>query len=51
MRILQRRLLLLAAAICALTTVGSAATTPKVAFTDTKLENGQAQIQAAAKKF
>jgi predicted Zn-dependent peptidase len=40
MRILQRRLLLLAAGLCILATVGSAATTPKVTFTDTKLKNG-----------
>jgi predicted Zn-dependent peptidase len=40
MRVLQRRLLLLTIGLGTLTTVGSAATTPKVTFTDTKLENG-----------
>jgi predicted Zn-dependent peptidase len=40
MRVLQRRLWLLAIGICALTALGSAATTPKVTFTDTKLKNG-----------
>jgi predicted Zn-dependent peptidase len=40
MRVLQRRLLLLPLGICTLTTLGSAATSPKVTFTDTKLKNG-----------
>jgi len=40
MQVLQRRLWLLAVAICTLTIVGSAATTPKVTFTDTTLKNG-----------
>jgi zinc protease len=40
MQVLQRRLWLLAVAIGTLTTVGSAATTPKVTFTDTTLKNG-----------
>ncbi|MGB2717756.1 MAG: pitrilysin family protein [Vicinamibacterales bacterium] len=40
MQVLQRRLWLLPVAICTLTTVGSAATTPKVTFTDTTLKNG-----------
>ena len=40
MQVLQRRMWLWAVAICTLTTVGSAATTPKVTFTDTTLKNG-----------
>jgi predicted Zn-dependent peptidase len=40
MRVLQRRLWLSAIAICALTVLAPAATTPKVAFTDTRLKNG-----------
>jgi predicted Zn-dependent peptidase len=40
MRVLQRRLLLFALAVGTLTTVGSAASSPKVTFSDTKLKNG-----------
>jgi predicted Zn-dependent peptidase len=40
MQLLQRRLWLLAVGVCALTTLGSAATTPRVTFTDSKLKNG-----------
>ena len=40
MQVLQRRLWLCAVGICALPALGSAATTPKVTFTDTKLKNG-----------
>src|SRR5919106_1093739 len=40
MRVLQRRLWLSAAGICALTALGTASTTPKVTFTDTRLKNG-----------
>jgi zinc protease len=40
MRLLQRRLWVSAVAICALTTLAPAATTPKVTFTDTTLKNG-----------
>ena len=40
MQVLQRRLGLWMVGMCALTALGSAATTPKVTFTDTKLKNG-----------
>jgi predicted Zn-dependent peptidase len=40
MRTFRHRLLLLALALSTLTTVGSAASSPKVTFTDTKLKNG-----------
>ena len=40
MRLLQRRRWLSAVAVCALTSLAPAATTPKVTFTDTKLKNG-----------
>ena len=40
MQVLQRRLWLWVVGMCALTALGSAATTPKVTFTDTKLKNG-----------